>query len=222
MGNVHSTLKSKVSSLFYTLWGRKKANIVILGLDNAGKSTLVNLLQGVSHQPVPTIGFNIEEIQLNNTTIKICDIGGQTQFRGFWNKYVSDMDGLVFVIDICDKDRFKTSFEAFKNMFGDLKNGLSVLLLLNKIDRLESSNEVKEAREAIEKHFNVSTERSAANPVIIADDHGFKKEFYTRVYTISVLDDMSKIEKDKDFSIAKSSVYQGFSWLIDNIDKENK
>lgn len=222
MGNVSSTVRAKLTNLFHSLWGRKKASLVILGLDNAGKSTLVNLLQGVTTQPIPTIGFNIEEVQLNNTTITICDIGGQSTFRNFWNKYVSTMDGLVFVIDICDKERFETSYQAFQKMFSELRNGISVLLLLNKIDKLENADEIKEARERIERLYKVSTERSIANPVIIADDHGLVKEFHTRIYTISVLDDIEKIKNDSSFSIAKSSVYQGFSWLIDNIGKENK
>jgi small GTP-binding protein len=222
MGAVNSTIKTKISDLFSSLRGRKKASIVILGLDNAGKSTLVNLLQGVTTPPIPTIGFNIEEIVFNNTTITICDIGGQSTFRNFWNKYVSTMDGLVFMIDICDKERFETSYHAFQKMFNELKNGISVLLLLNKIDKLENANEIKEARERIEKLYKVSTERSTANPVIIADDNGLNKEFKTKIYTLSVMDDIEKVKNDSSFSISQSSVYQGFSWLIDNINKDKK
>lgn len=96
-----------VSSLFgWALWSRKKASILILGLDGSGKTTLLYRLK--THETettVPTIGFNVEEIHYGNLTFTCFDIGGQDKIRRLWHNYYQGADAIVFVVDSNDKYR---------------------------------------------------------------------------------------------------------------------
>jgi small GTP-binding protein len=55
----------------------KPSRIVMVGLDNAGKSTILNDIKGESHPTIPTVGFNVETLEINNITVTIWDLGGQ-------------------------------------------------------------------------------------------------------------------------------------------------
>lgn len=220
MGAIHSSIKSKFGDLFNAFRGRKSGSIIILGLDGAGKTTLVNLLSGVTTPTTPTIGFSLEEVVFNNTFIRICDIGGQSAFIKFWNKYVQTMDGLVFMIDICDDKRFENSFKAFSELVPDLKEGSSVLLLLNKADKMKSTEEVQEAKERIEKMFHISQEGGSSSNTVMHAKHGdIEKQFKTKVFTLSVLGDIERMKNDPSVTIAHSGVYKGFDWLVQSITK---
>merc|ERR1712126_193659 len=145
MGNKLSLVYDKLSSLLSVFKSDKQVSLTILGLDAAGKTTLVNLLRGETLQTVPTIGFNAEEITIDKTTIRLWDVGGQTSIIVFWREYVKTTDGLIFVIDLADKDRFELAYNAFKQLTDDLRENIPVFLLLNKTDLVSSE----------EKHENV-------------------------------------------------------------------
>ncbi|CAL5385405.1 unnamed protein product [Camellia sinensis] len=75
--------------LFSSLFGNREARILVLGLDNAGKTTILYRLQMggvVSTIPScilgPAIGFNVETVQYNNIKFQVWDLGGQTSIRG--------------------------------------------------------------------------------------------------------------------------------------------
>ncbi|CAA0809698.1 ADP-ribosylation factor 3 [Striga hermonthica] len=68
--------------LFSSLFGNKEARILVLGLDNAGKTTILYRLQmGEVVSTIPTIGFNVETVQYNNIKFQVWDLGGQTSIR---------------------------------------------------------------------------------------------------------------------------------------------
>ncbi|KAG5593905.1 hypothetical protein H5410_035137 [Solanum commersonii] len=70
------------SRLFSSLFGNKEARILVLGLDNAGKTTILYRLQmGEVVSTIPTIGFNVETVQYNNIKFQVWDLGGQTSIR---------------------------------------------------------------------------------------------------------------------------------------------
>jgi hypothetical protein len=76
------------SSLFSSLFGRREYRILILGLDNAGKTTILYRLQ--VDEPVttvPTIGFNVETLKFKNLTFQVWDLGGQSSIRPYWRCY---------------------------------------------------------------------------------------------------------------------------------------
>jgi hypothetical protein len=61
-----------MSRIFESLFGSKEVRILILGLDNAGKTTILYRLQNESDeavQTIPTIGFNVETLQYKNIKV---------------------------------------------------------------------------------------------------------------------------------------------------------
>ena len=92
MGQVFAKLKE----IFYS----QKMEIVLLGLENSGKTTLLNQLAlGQSYPSAPTIGLNIKQVKKNGINMKVWDIGGQVQFRREWGKYAKGSDVILFMID---------------------------------------------------------------------------------------------------------------------------
>uniref|UniRef100_A0A7N2L2R9 ADP-ribosylation factor n=1 Tax=Quercus lobata TaxID=97700 RepID=A0A7N2L2R9_QUELO len=70
------------TKMFSTLFGNREARILVLGLDNAGKTTILYRLQmGEVVSTIPTIGFNVETVQYNNIKFQVWDLGGQTSIR---------------------------------------------------------------------------------------------------------------------------------------------
>jgi ADP-ribosylation factor 1/2 len=89
--------------------------VVLLGLDNAGKTTAVyRLLLGKKVETVPTVGFNSEAIRLSRFNLIMWDIGGQSKIRKLWKHYLESADALIFVVDAQDRSRLKEARIAFK------------------------------------------------------------------------------------------------------------
>lgn len=84
-----------------------EAQVLLMGLDSAGKTTLLYKLKG--HPPVetlPTIGFNVESLGApRHASLTFWDVGGQTQLRASWKDYLEGMDILVYVLDSTDEVR---------------------------------------------------------------------------------------------------------------------
>lgn len=96
------------SRIFQSLFGSKEVRILILGLDNAGKTTILYRLQNDSEeniQTIPTIGFNVEVLQYKNIKFQVWDLGGQTSIRPYWRCYYPNTDAIIFVVDSCDSER---------------------------------------------------------------------------------------------------------------------
>mmetsp|Transcript_1045 Transcript_1045/g.1630 ORF Transcript_1045/g.1630 Transcript_1045/m.1630 type:complete len:183 (+) Transcript_1045:57-605(+) len=97
---------SYFSSLFQKFFGEQEVRILILGLDNAGKTTILYRLQiGEVVTTTPTIGFNIETIHYNNLKCQVWDLGGQTLIRPYWRCYYAKCDAIIYVIDSSDRKR---------------------------------------------------------------------------------------------------------------------
>jgi hypothetical protein len=76
------------SKLLSMLWGSKEVRILILGLDGAGKTTILYRLQiGEVVTTIPTIGFNVETVTYKNIKFQVWDLGGQTSIRPYWRCY---------------------------------------------------------------------------------------------------------------------------------------
>ena len=98
------------SKVFDSLFGSKQVRILILGLDNAGKTTILYRLQ--VDEPItttPTIGFNVETMQYKNIKFQVWDLGGQTSIRPYWRCYYPNTDAIIFVVDSADTDRMNTA-----------------------------------------------------------------------------------------------------------------
>ncbi|HUT81661.1 MAG TPA: Arf family protein [Candidatus Bathyarchaeia archaeon] len=118
-----------------------KKSVAIVGLDGAGKTTIVNrLLKSEFNLVRPTFGINIEIYKYRSLEFIVYDLGGQTPLREtLWEKFVSSADGLVFVLDSIDKTRFNLAAEEFGNALNYNKNA-PVLFLSNKIDSDDAAN----------------------------------------------------------------------------------
>lgn len=123
--------------------------ILILGLNNSGKSTLIKQISSgttaLSHFLKPTAGFNITIIQKGEYTLNIFELGGEEKVRQFWNTYFEDTDLLVFVVDASDQSKLPVAANELKNLLGDQRlSTVPILIVANKqdIDGALSAEEV--------------------------------------------------------------------------------
>lgn len=105
MGIAFSSLFGRLSGLF----GRtSEVRILMLGLDSAGKTTILYRLQiGEVVTTIPTIGFNVETVQYKNIKFQVWDLGGQTSIRPYWRCYYADTKAVVYVVDSSDRERLE-------------------------------------------------------------------------------------------------------------------
>ena len=117
------------------------AKILILGLDSAGKTTLIyKLKQNEVTNTVPTTGFSVETLSpLNNVSITLWDVGGQEKIRSQWKRGFHDTHGLFFVVDSSDQHRFGEAREVLSSVLSseDLI-GVPLVVLANKQDLKDS------------------------------------------------------------------------------------
>ena len=104
-------IKKKMGITFGKIWSRLFSNtkdyrIILLGLDGAGKTTILYRLKlGEVVHTIPTIGFNVETIACKNINLVAWDIGGQDRIRPLWRHYFVGSKAIIFVIDSSDIDR---------------------------------------------------------------------------------------------------------------------
>ncbi|XP_015416385.1 PREDICTED: ADP-ribosylation factor 4-like [Myotis davidii] len=125
-----------ISSLFSRLFGKKQMLILMLGLDAAGKTTILYKLQlGEIVTTIPTIGFNVETVEYKNICFTVWDVGGQDKIRPLWGHYFQNTQGLIFVVDSNDRERIQEGAEELQKMLQEDELQDAVLLLFaNKHD----------------------------------------------------------------------------------------
>jgi len=124
--------------------------ILILGLDGAGKTTILYRLQaGEVVTTIPTIGFNVETVTYKNLKFQVWDLGGQTSIRPYWRCYYTNTDAIIYVVDSADRDRMGISKQELVSMLeeDELKDAILVVLA-NKQD-IEGSMTVTEVHAAL-------------------------------------------------------------------------
>ena len=120
-----------------TLMGSsKEMRILMVGLDAAGKTTILYKLKlGEVVTTIPTIGFNVETVEYKNISFTVWDVGGQDKIRTLWRHYYQNTEGLIFVVDSNDQERFGDAKQELHKMLAEdeLREAV-VLIFANKQD----------------------------------------------------------------------------------------
>jgi len=125
-----------LSSVFGRLFAKKQMRILMVGLDAAGKTTILYKLKlGEIVTTIPTIGFNVETVEYKNISFTVWDVGGQDKIRPLWRHYYQNTQGLIYVVDSADNERIEESREELHKMLqeDELRNAI-VLVFANKQD----------------------------------------------------------------------------------------
>jgi len=124
------------SRLWERLFGKKEMRILMVGLDAAGKTTILYKLKlGEVVTTIPTIGFNVETVEYKNISFTVWDVGGQDKIRPLWRHYYQNTQGLIFVVDSNDRDRIDAAREELHRMLNEDELRESTLLVFaNKQD----------------------------------------------------------------------------------------
>jgi small GTP-binding protein len=123
--------------------GKKDKRILMLGLDAAGKTTLLYQFKiGEVINTVPTIGFNVEEVEYKNIRFTVFDVGGQERLRPLWKHYYNGSDALIYIIDSSDIERYEEACDELHGIIGDpdFVSTAPVLIFANKQDLPNAMN----------------------------------------------------------------------------------
>eukprot|EP00064_Thunnus_orientalis_P015446 superscaffoldBa00002862_g15498 len=128
---------------------KKEVNVLCLGLDNSGKTTIINQLKPSNAQAqdiVPTIGFSIEKFKTSSLSFTVFDMSGQGRYRNLWEHYYKEGQAIIFVIDSADKLRMVVAKEELDTLLNhpDIKHRrVPILFFANKMDVRDSLSSVK-------------------------------------------------------------------------------
>ncbi|KAL7221731.1 hypothetical protein ACSBR1_023637 [Camellia fascicularis] len=111
-----------------SLFFEQEMELSLIGLQNAGKTSLVNVI---------AVGFNMRKVTKGNVTIKFWDLGGQPRFRSMWERYCHAVSAIVCVVDAADHDNINISRSELHDLLSKPSlSGIPLLVLGNKIDKL--------------------------------------------------------------------------------------
>ena len=144
---------SLLSGLWQYLFSKTEVQVLIIGLDNAGKTTVLERLKNIflktpeisAELIPPTIGMNLGKMEISGNKAIFWDLGGQQSLRSIWDHYFQEADAVLFVLDAADPSRFAEARAALQNVIShrELRPTVPLAVMANKQD-------VGEARAAAE------------------------------------------------------------------------
>ncbi|RVE75536.1 hypothetical protein OJAV_G00017630 [Oryzias javanicus] len=174
----------------------RKVTLVMVGLDNAGKTATVRGIQGDNPQDVaPTVGFSKVDLKQGKFEVTIFDLGGGKRIRSIWKNYYSESHGVVFVVDSSDVQRIQETRETMAEVLQHPRiAGKPVLVLANKQDQEGALAEADIIENlSLEKLVNENKCLCQIEPCSAVIGYG------------------KKVDK---------SIKKGLSWLLNNIAKD--
>ena len=147
---------NRLSAVWNKLFSKKEAKVLMLGLDAAGKTTILYQLKlGMNLETIPTMGFVYEKIEHKNFKLSVWDVAGQDALRPLWKHYYQNTKAIIFVVDSSDEKRISLAKEELHKILDDeeVKDAI-VLLLANKMDLKVLSPKEVETRMDVEKFGN--------------------------------------------------------------------
>ncbi|XP_042219561.1 ADP-ribosylation factor 3-like [Homarus americanus] len=125
-----------LSRILALVQSKKPCRILMVGLDGAGKTTVLYKLKlGEVVTTIPTIGFNVETVEYKNVSFTVWDVGGQERIRPLWRHYFQNTSAIIYVVDSNDPDRLAESREELELVLQNEEvAGCSLLVLANKQD----------------------------------------------------------------------------------------
>ncbi|XP_014677538.1 PREDICTED: GTP-binding protein SAR1b-like isoform X1 [Priapulus caudatus] len=176
---------------------KKSGKLVFLGLDNAGKTTLLHMLKDDRMaQHVPTFYATSEELTMGGMKFTTFDLGGHKQARKVWKDYFPAVDAIVFLVDAYDRDRFRESKSELDSLLTDEQVvGCPVLVLGNKIDIPGAASE-----DELRSMFGLHGQTTGKGNIPKGELHGRPLELF-----------MCSVLKRQGYG-------EGFRWLAQYID----
>mmetsp|Transcript_10930 Transcript_10930/g.25697 ORF Transcript_10930/g.25697 Transcript_10930/m.25697 type:complete len:199 (-) Transcript_10930:99-695(-) len=142
---------SLLSGLWQWLLQKEERRMILLGVDNAGKTTTLEQLKSLfggkgmaADRIAPTVGLNIGRLQIDKVIAVFWDLGGHASFRSVWHNYYPEVQGIMFVVDSADAARIDEAKKILVEVLSHEKlRGIPVICMANKQD-ISSALDVKE------------------------------------------------------------------------------
>lgn len=154
------------------LRGRKECRILMVGLDAAGKTTILYSLKfGKVVTTIPTIGFNVETVSHKNITFTVWDVGGKDKIRPLYRHYFQNTSALIFVVDSNDRERIHEAREELDRMLQEDELRYCPLIVLANKQDLPNAMGVSEIAEKMDL-FKLPNREWAIHPTSAATGVG--------------------------------------------------
>jgi GTP-binding protein SAR1 len=152
--------------LFQLGFFKKKATILLLGLDNSGKTTLLHKLKyGTVHLVIPTQRAKLEEISFNNIIFQAWDLGGHSEVRNIWKDFFFEADAIIFMIDVSDIERIpEAKQELYSLLYNEYLLNVPFVILGNKID-IKGSLNYEQLKDQLELNNLLNSSLSSSSNV---------------------------------------------------------
>lgn len=150
---------NSISKALGKLFGSKEMKILMLGLDKAGKTTILYKLKlNKIKTATPTVGFNVETVNYKNVKFNMWDVGWQERLRPLWRHYFPATTALIFVIDANDRDRIKEAKEELYSIIGEKEMENVVLLVWANKQDLKDAMKPQEVSDFLELEQNLKNQ----------------------------------------------------------------
>eukprot|EP01027_Heterolobosea_sp_BB2_P010471 GEZU01015366.1.p1 GENE.GEZU01015366.1~~GEZU01015366.1.p1 ORF type:complete len:199 (+),score=27.87 GEZU01015366.1:44-598(+) len=169
----------------------KEIRLLMLGLDNAGKTTILKKFNGEDIDTIsPTLGFNIKTLEYKGFQLNVWDVGGQQTLRSYWRNYFEQTDGLVWVVDSADRLRLLDCKNELHALLQEEKlAGASLLVFANKQDLAgaltpQEISEVLELDKITTRHWVIQSCSAVTGEGLVTGIDWITRDIASRIFML--------------------------------------